>query len=350
MNNQNYNPNFNPNFNQNSTDNNPYNTNSGYQAPPVYNNNPTPTPNMQYNGNNGGKPPKNGNSNNKTLYILIGVAAAVVLLLAIVLIVVLSSGRNKPSNNYSYDSNTTSYQAPTEAQTQPTTLPETTTLPVTQAPTQPAVDHRINVSNDGAPSDRYLTQGELTALNTFISNLAETEFLSYGYMNNNSDAIINFAILHAYLNGNNTCKVNGEAVSISGDSVYKYIYRFFDTDISLRSTDMADYNSATNMFYTSRSRLDAKIVHSNSGFGRIYSFAVIDSCTKFFDGAYGVTFKIYSVSSPVSDAYYGYYQYQAQSLGGVRQIATGRATVMPANTGVLSDSMKMQIVDYTVSY
>ena len=340
--------------------NNPYDPNqqyNGYQNQQTqqdfnpYQNNPAPQYNPQFNpqgGFNNNMPPKKDNSA-KTLWIVFGIVAFILILIAVLVVVLVNRGKSSNVNsnvtsNYEYTVSETEENAETPTVPEITTAaPATVTMPQV---TQPS--NSINVLNDGVPSNRYLTATELKSVNIFLSNFAEVEFPNYSYNYNYND-MINFAILHNYINGNSSCKVNGSQVSISGDTVKKNISRFFGTSIPLSSTDIASY-MGDGYFYTDTGLLQNKIRHSSSGYGKIYTFVVIDSISLYFDGAYGVQFKIYKTNTPISDAFYGYYPSQAQNVSGATVIGSGSATIRSTNNGRIDDSMKMNIVDYSVSY
>lgn len=193
-----------------------------------------------------------------------------------------------------------------------------------------------------------LNATEYREMNMFLSNFAEVYFGDYDSDNVNAGQLIDFAILHGYINDNSSVANYNGVSTISTEYASKYISRFFGKSVNFRDTQMVVYNADTGMLSANTDVLFYTCAdHTENGY--TLNFATTDRVTDNGDGTYSVDF--YVMASP-RDSFGKYYSYTYDELSGMRnvyRIGYGSA-VIRVEGDMLSDSYSYQLVKYNVSY
>ncbi|MFF2909184.1 hypothetical protein [Paenibacillus sp. NPDC057934] len=83
------------------------------------------------------------------------------------------------------------------------------------------------------------------ALNTFFSNFSEVNFGNFNSKGYKDSDLINFSILHNYINADNKIKVEGSYFTIKDSYVAESVKKYFGLTIKHQKTDRYSYSNGT---------------------------------------------------------------------------------------------------------
>lgn len=231
-------------------------------------------------------------------------------------------------------------------------VPETTTVPekltANVTTTVPQTTTEIYM-----PSNiiEIMSDSEITALNTFLSNFAEVRFEDYNSSYPDDAQLIDFAIKHAYINNNSSIVSQDGASYMSKEYADKYISRFFGKSVSYRDTSLVAYNPDSETLSASTTNLHFGCIEYSEEMEYRQSFASAYDVKKNNDGTYTVQFNILSVDIDKHDIS-GFYSKSCDDLqnhSGVKKEADCIATVRVSGNDI-DDSFSYQLLTYDVTF
>ena len=195
-----------------------------------------------------------------------------------------------------------------------------------------------------------MSSSETTALNTFLSNFAEVRFGDYNSSSSDYGQLIDFAIKHAYINGNSSIQSGDGNSTMSTVYADKYISRFFGRTVTYHDTSLVSYNPDSQTLHASTTDLFLGCVDYTGSEYRL-CFASAFDVKKNDNGTYTVQFNILSADKD-TDNFSKYYSMSHENLisySGVNNEGSCTAVVKVSGNN-LDDSFSYQLVSYDVTY